>query len=473
MTRPQVTALIIASALFMENIDSTVIATALPTIAADLGADPIHLKLALTAYLLSLATFIPVSGWAADRFGARLVFSVAIAVFMAGSILCSLSHSLEMFVAARIVQGMGGAMMTPVGRLVLLRTTPKAEFLSAMAWFTVPALIGPLIGPPLGGFIVTFFAWEWIFWINIPVGIVGIVLVGLYVPELKETARTPLDLTGFVFSAVGLSGLVFGLSVLGQAMLPLPVSLGMVAVGALSLWLYLRHARRTAAPLLDLGLFRLTTFRISSTGGSLFRVGVGAIPFLLPLTLQIGLGMSPLEAGGLVFFAAAGALLMKATAQPIVHRFGFRTVLIWNGVLSAAAIAGMALFAYDVNAILIVSVLLVGGFVRSLQFTALNAIAYADVDTPRMSRATSLYSVVQQVSLATGVAVGAAVVEAQRAWRGGTEILAGDFVAAFATVAAFAIAAVFVYARLPEDAGAEMAGRRTAVPPPAHGQAAE
>lgn len=476
MTRPQVTALIIASALFMENVDSTVIATALPTIAADLNSDPIHLKLALTAYLLSLATFIPVSGWAADRFGARLVFRLAIGVFMLGSVLCSLSQSLEMFVFARVVQGAGGAMMTPVGRLMLLRSVKKSEFLSAMAWFTVPALIGPLLGPPLGGFIVTYFAWQWIFWINIPVGIVGIVLVGLFVPEIREEGRTPLDTVGFVLSGIGLSGLVFGLSVLGQNMLPVPVSVGMVAVGAVSLALYFRHARRTTVPLLDLGLFRLATFRISSTGGSLFRVGVGAIPFLLPLTLQVGLGMSPLEAGGLVFFAAAGALLMKVTAQPIVRRFGFRTTLIWNGVISALAIAGMALFAYDVNALLIVSVLLVGGFFRSLQFTCLNAIAYADVETARMSRATSLYSVVQQVSLAAGVAVGAAVVEAQRAWRGGSEILAGDFVAAFGAVAAFAIAAVFVYARLPEDAGAEMANRpvaSTAAAPTRRGHAAE
>jgi EmrB/QacA subfamily drug resistance transporter len=479
MKRPQVTALIIASALFMENIDTTVIATALPTIARSIGTDPIHLKLALTAYLLSLATFIPISGWAADRFGARLVFRVAIAVFMAGSILCSLATSLEGFVLARIVQGAGGAMMTPVGRLVLLRTTPKKEFLSAMAWFTVPALIGPLIGPPLGGFIVTYFDWEWIFWINVPVGIVGILLVGVFVPEVREETPAPLDTVGFVLTGIGLSGIVFGLSVIGQPLLPLSASLAMTGVGAVSLGLYLLHARRKAHPLLDLGLFRLPTFRVSAVGGSLFRIGVGAIPFLLPLTLQLGLGKTPLEAGSLVFFAAGGALLMKVTSQPIVRRFGFRTTLIWNGVLSAAAIGGMALFAYDASAILIVSVLLVGGFFRSLQFTCLNAIAYADVTSERMSRATSLYSVVQQVSLAAGVAVGAALLEVQRAWYGGEAILASYFVPAFATVAAFAAVAIVFYARLPEDAGAEMANRPTrgkraaAATTPAHGTAAE
>lgn len=464
MTRPQLTALIIASALLMENIDSTVIATALPAIAADIGSDPIRLKLALTAYLLSLATFIPISGWAADRLGARLVFRSAICVFIAGSVMCSLSTNLTEFVLARVIQGAGGAMMTPVGRLVLLRTTPKAELLSAMAWLTIPAVMGPLLGPPLGGFIATFFDWRWIFWINVPVGIVGIILVSIFIEDVKGETQRPLDFIGFVLSGIGLSGLVFGFSVLGQNMMPLPVSLGMIAVGAISIAGYIVHSRRCAHPLLDLSLFRLPTFYASSVGGSLFRLGVGSVPFLLPLGLQVGLGMTAFEAGGLTFCSAGGALLMKFTAKPIVHRFGFRATLVWNGIICSATLLAMASFATRPSAVLIVSVLLVGGYFRSLQFTCLNAMAYAEVERARMSYATSLYSVAQQVSLAAGVALGAAILEIQRAARPDQMILASDFIAAFCSVAAVSVLAIFFYMRLPLDAGAEMASRRQ--PPP-------
>ncbi|MEM0907105.1 MAG: MFS transporter [Pseudomonadota bacterium] len=459
LTRPKLTALIIASALFMENVDSTVIATALPTIAADIGTDPIRLKLALTAYLLSLATFIPISGWAADRFGARTIFRAAIVVFMIGSVACSLSTSLFEFVMARMLQGAGGAMMVPVGRLVLLRTTPKPELLSAMAWLTVPALAGPLAGPPLGGFIATYFDWRWIFWINIPVGIVGIVLVTIFIDEIRGDERRPLDITGFILSGIGLSGLVFGLSVLGQNMLPLPVTLSMIGAGAIATVLYLAHARKVAAPLLDLSLFKLPTFHCSAVGGSFFRLGIGSVPFLLPLMLQLGLGMNAFEAGGLTFFAAIGALAMKFTTQPIVRRFGFRTTLIVNGIICSASLLAMSTFASHPSGILIASVLLVGGYFRSLQFTCLNSMAYAEVEQSRMSLATSLYSVAQQVSLAAGVALAAAVVEIQRAMRPGEEIFASDFVAAFITVSLCSLVAVVYYLRLPNEAGEEIANR--------------
>jgi EmrB/QacA subfamily drug resistance transporter len=465
VNRAQFTALIVASALFMENIDSTVIATALPAIAADIHTDPIALKLAFTAYLLGLAVFIPVSGWAADRFGARAVFSGAIAVFTLGSISCGLSSGLEHFVAARIVQGIGGAMMTPVGRLVVLRSAPKSEIVGLIAWLTIPALMGPLIGPPLGGFIATYLDWRWIFWINVPVGIVGFVLARLFVPDIRGERPEPFDTRGFILSGVGLSGLVFGLAVLGQELLPLPVSLGLVAVGAAATAAYVRHARSSKHPLLDLTLFRIATFRASVGGGSLFRVGMGAIPFLLPLLLQLGLGLTPFETGLLTFSGAIGALLMKVAAAPIVRRLGFRRVLVWNGILSALFIASCGLFALAPPHFLIVAALLVGGFFRSLQFTCLNAIAYADVDTSHMSRATSLASVAQQVSLSMGVAVGAFVLEALRAGRPAQAILPGDFLIGFFVVGGVALLAVLVYRMLPADAGAEMAGRAPAREP--------
>jgi len=467
VTRPQFTALIVAAALFMENIDSTVIATALPAIAVDIKTDPIALKLAFTSYLLGLAVFIPVSGWAADHFGARTVFSGAILVFVTGSIACGLSSGLEQFVAARVLQGVGGAMMTPVGRLVVLRSVPKNQVVSLIAWLTIPALMGPLIGPPLGGFIATYFDWRWIFWINVPVGVVGFTLARLYVPDLRGENPEPFDGRGFVLSGIGLSGLVFGLAVLGQELLPLPAALALVALGAATTALYVRHARRAAHPLLDLTLFRLPTFRVAVGGGALFRVGSGAIPFLLPLMLQLGLGLTPFETGMLTFSGAVGALLMKFTAAPIVRRFGFRRVLVWNGVLSAAFIAGTGLFAYDIPHLWIIAALLVGGFVRSLQFTSLNAMAYADVDAPAMSRATSLASVGQQVALSTGVAVGAFVLEMLRVGRPHETILPGDFQVAFLVVGLISLAAVVAFLRLPADAAAEMAGRSTARSKPA------
>lgn len=464
MPRSNITALIVASALFMENIDSTVIATSLPAVAADIGTDPIRLKLALTSYLLSLAVFIPISGWAADRFGAKTVFRAAIGVFLVGSIGCSLSSSLPEFVAARIVQGMGGAMMTPVGRLVVLRTTEKANLLSAMAWLTIPALIGPLIGPPLGGFITTYFDWRWIFWINVPVGLIGIGLVTLLIDNVRAPEVIPLDRVGFVLSGFGLSGLIFGLSVLGQQMLPLPFALALVGAGAVSIVLYVRHARRTEHPLIDLELLRVPTFRASVFGGFFFRIGVGSIPFLLPLTLQLGLGMSPFHAGSLVFVGAIGALLMKATAKPLVRQFGFRRVLIGNGLISATILAVMGLFSLGPAPAIIIAVLLLGGFFRSLQFTCINAIAYADIEQARMSRATSFASVAQQVALSTGVTVSAFILEGQRLGRADAAVLPGDFLTAFLIVAAIAACSVLVFARLSPQAGAEMSGHGAAAP---------
>jgi len=273
--------LIVAIALFMETMDSTVIATSLPAIAADLHQDPIALKLALTSYLLSLAVFIPLSGWMADRFGARTVFRAAIVVFTLGSALCGFAQGLGDFVLFRVIQGMGGAMMVPVGRLVILRTVPKAELISALAWLTIPALMGPVIGPPLGGFITTYISWRWIFWINIPVGLVGITLATQYVANIREEGLPPLDVKGFILSGIGLAGLAFGFTTIGQGFFPPAVMAGLFAAGIVGCMLYVRHARTAPAPLLDLDLLRVDTFFASVVGGFLYRIGVGALPFLL------------------------------------------------------------------------------------------------------------------------------------------------------------------------------------------------
>jgi EmrB/QacA subfamily drug resistance transporter len=465
MANVRVITLVIAAALFMENLDGTVIATSLPAIAADLAVDPIILKLAFTAYLLSLAIFIPVSGWCADRFGARSVFQAAIAVFTLASIGCALADDLAGLVAARFGQGVGGAMMVPVGRLIILRVVAKRELVNAMAWLTIPALIAPLLGPPVGGFITTYYHWRWIFWLNVPIGVAGIVLAGLLVPQVKEAERRPLDWVGFALSGLGLSSLIFGLSVIGRAIVAPAVQAGLIGAGLALVAAYVAHARRTPHPLVDLGLLRIPTFRIAVAAGTLFRIGVGAIPFLLPLMLQVGFGLSPFASGSLTFAAAAGALLMKLTAAPVLRRFGFRRVLVVNTLVSAALLGVIALFTAETPHAVVLAVLLAGGFFRSLQFTSLNALGYADVDSRLMSRATSFAAVAQQVSLSVGVAFAALVLEASMLVRGAEELVAADFAVGFLAVAALSASAVLIVARLDGNAGSEVSGHAIATAP--------
>ena len=452
-------ALIVAVALFMETMDSTVIATSLPSIASDLHEDPIALKLALTSYLLSLAVFIPLSGWVADRFGARKVFRAAIVVFTLGSAACGFAQGLSDFVLFRIIQGMGGAMMVPVGRLVILRTVPKSELISALAWLTMPALLGPVIGPPLGGFITTYFSWRWIFWINIPIGLVGIILATRYVADIREEGLPPLDVKGFILSGVGLAGLAFGITTIGQGLLPSALVVALLAMGVIGCWLYVRHAREASAPLLDLELLKVDTFFASVAGGFLYRIGVGATPFLLPLFLQLGFGMNALQSGLLTFASAVGAIAMKTTAAPILRRFGFKRVLVVNAVWSSFFIAAMGMFTLGTPHTVILAVLLVGGFFKSLEFTSINSIAYADIDVKAMSRATSFASVAQQLSLSAGVAVGALVLEIERIGRADNTVVARDFPLAFLLVAVIAASSSLIFSLLPKEAGSSLSVR--------------
>jgi EmrB/QacA subfamily drug resistance transporter len=454
--------LIVAVALFMENMDATVISTSLPAIAADIGTSPLALKLAVTSYLLSLAIFIPASGWTADRFGARTVFAAAIGVFVAGSIGCALATSLDHFVIARIVQGMGGAMMTPVGRLVLVRTIDRRELVNAMVWVTFPALIGPVMGPPVGGFITTYFSWHWIFLINVPIGLAGILLVVRYIENIRAEAHERFDARGMVLAGLGVGGLSFGLSVLGLDYLPWSAVAALISGGALASLAYVAHARRHPAPLLDLNLLAVPTFRASIVGGSLFRVGVGAIPFLLPLLLQVGFKLTPFQSGLITFSSALGAMTMKAAITAILKRFGFRSVLTVNALVSSLFLAACATFTPGMPFALIIAILLVGGFFRSLEFTSINTIAYADIEPKLMGRATALASVAQQLSLSMGVAIGALAVDLTVQVRQQPEITAADFPPAFILVALISALAAIVFWRLPADAGAELAARTPA-----------
>jgi len=449
--------LVLAVALFMENMDSTVIATSLPAIAADINTSPIALKLALTAYLVALAIFIPVSGWMADRFGAKTVFRAAIVVFMTGSVACAMSNSLGSFVVSRLLQGMGGAMMTPVGRLVLVRSTPKNELVAAMSWLTIPALVGPLVGPPIGGFITTYFSWHWIFLINIPIGFIGIWLATRYLPETERLVTPRLDLIGFLLAGIGASGVVFGLSVVSMPALPPMVGVVTLVTGLVAGLLYLVHARRTPNPLLALDLLKNQTFRTSVFGGGLFRIGIGAVPFLLPLMLQIGFGLTPFQSGLITFVSAIGAIGMKLVTTRVFRMAGFRRVLVFGSLISAASVAVNGLFTPETPYLVILTILLVGGFLRSMFFTGVNALTYADISAEDTSKATPIAAVGQQLSIALGVAVAGGILEVATTVHGGPLMLA-DFHTAFFIVAAISAFASLSFLRLSADAGSAVSG---------------
>jgi EmrB/QacA subfamily drug resistance transporter len=453
--------MIIGCALFMQTLDSTIISNALPTMARALHEDPVTLNLAITAYLLAAAVFLPISGWAADRFGAKNIFRIAIVIFATSSLFCGLSQNLPELVAARIFQGMAGAMMAPVGRLVLLRSTPKSELVRAMSYLTMPAMLGPVLGPPIGGFIVTYFSWRWIFFINIPVAVLGVVLVSIFIENVREQVVMKLDWRGFVLTGFGLAGIVYGFENVGRGLMPFYVVAAMLVGGALCMVVYAWHAKRTPHAIIDLSVFRLPSFMASTVGGTFLRLAMGSTPFLLALLLQMGFGMSALEAGLITFTSAAGALLMKATARPIIAWFGFKNVLVWNTILTGGIFMGYCLFRATTPHWLIIGTLLVGGFFRSLQFTALNTLAYADVDQPRMSRASSLASMAQQLSQSLGIGFAAILLSFLRRGHTGHALVASDVTPAFFIIGAVSLLGLLFFLPLAHDVGAEVSGRRS------------
>ncbi|THK35674.1 DHA2 family efflux MFS transporter permease subunit [Ensifer sp. MPMI2T] len=451
--------LILAIALFMEQMDSTVISTSLPAIARDIGVGPITLKLALTSYMVALAIFIPLSGWMADRFGAKRIFRAAILVFIVGSVLCAISNSLIAFVLSRFLQGMGGAMMTPVARLVLVRGAPRSELVSAMALLTIPALVGPLAGPPLGGFITTYFSWHWIFLINVPVGIAGYVLSGIYLPEMERRNPPPVDILGFLLGGIAASGIVFGLSVISLPALPTAIGFASVSAGIAAAFLYIVHARRHPAPVLDLKLFRNSAFRAATIGGTIFRISVGAIPFLMPLMLQIGFGLNPFQSGLITFVGAVGAITTKFLARRVLAFAGFRTTLIVAAVVGALMTFANGFFTPATPYLVMMSILLIAGFARSFFFTSVNALSFADIDDADASKATSMSAVLQQISLALGVAVAGAILEIETAISGGPLGLE-DFHIAFMIIAGANLLATLPFLTMAKNAGASVSGHR-------------
>ncbi|MDE2583668.1 MAG: MFS transporter [Rhodospirillales bacterium] len=453
-------ALIVASSMLMEQLDGTVLATALPAMAHSFHVPPLRMNIALTCYLLTLAMFIPASGKMADRYGSRTVFRAAIALFTCGSILCGLSQNLPELVAARMLQGTGGAMMSPVGRLVLLRTASKAELVSAMAWLMIPATIGPILGPPLGGFIVTYINWRWIFFINVPIGLVGVVLVTLFIEEMREPAKTPFDVTGLALSGTALACLMFGIEMAARGAASSPSTWALLGGGVVAGAFYARHAWGHAHPILDFRLMRFTTFRFSVISGAFSRIGAGATPFLLPMMMQLGFGYSAARSGLITFAGALGSLAMRLAAPGILRRLGFRPVMVWIGFLATGLLMMMAGFRPSWPMPAIYAVLIVGGFFQSLMFMAYNTIAYAEVPRADMSAATSFYTTQQQMMLSLGIAISAAALAGSMSVRGHAAPDLADFSISFLVVGGLAMLAPVVSMRLDREAGAELSGHK-------------
>lgn len=475
----RVIAIVIASSLFMEQLDATVLATALPTMAQSFDVEPLHMSVALTAYLLSLAVFIPASGWIADRYGARKVFCSAIGIFMIGSMLGGVATNLILLVIARLIQGLGGALMVPVARLILLRNVAKSDFISAMSWMLVPALIGPILGPPIGGLIVTYLNWRWIFYINVPIGLISIGLATALVADSKEPPPGRFDYIGLILAGITLSCLTFGVELGTRGILSRSGLVLIFAVALIGASLYFLHSKRLkqatppAEPILDTSLMQIPTFGLSVIAGGLTRITGGATPFLLPMMMQIGFGMSAAQSGFVTFVNAVGFMLMKAAATPMLRRWGFRKTMVWNAIIATSCIALYGAFRPSWPLWCIYAVLLLGGFFQSLQFAAYNTVAYADIPRQRMSQATSFYATFQQLMLSLGICVASGALHISVAWSGRDTAHLGDFSLAFLVVTGISLLASPVCLAFPRNAGDQMRGMPAGEPANAELAAAE
>ncbi|NVZ97650.1 DHA2 family efflux MFS transporter permease subunit [Pseudomonas sp. D6002] len=459
--RSTLIALLVAVTFFMENLDATVIATALPDIAKTFGVGAVDVNIGMSAYMLAVAVFIPISGWLADRFGSRRVFGWAIVLFSLSSLLCGWSDSLQTFVAARVLQGISGAMMVPVGRLAVLRATEKKDLVRAISFITWPGLVAPILGPPVGGFIVTHASWPWIFYLNLPLGLLALIATLVLIPKHDEVTSRSFDFSGFLLVGVASAALLYGVELLGQSRGSLLQGLLLSAAGVMLGAFAWRHMRRHAQPLLALGVVSVRTFSVCLCGGSIFRVAISTLPFLLPLMFQLAFGLSAFDAGLLVLAVFAGNLAMKPFTTAVMQRWGFRSVLMINGILGVLAIAACALLDERMSWALILFILFAGGLSRSMQFTLFNTLGFADIPKAQMSDASTLFSMFFQLSMAMGVAIGALLLRFAMNFHGNTgQAATADFQLTFLLVAVIAGVALLDNLRLPPQAGESVLQRK-------------
>jgi EmrB/QacA subfamily drug resistance transporter len=457
---------LIAVGFFMESLDTTILNTAVPAIAQALKVQPLNMKAVLASYTLSLAVFIPISGWMANRFGTRRVFAYAIGIFTLGSFLCGISNNIHLLVACRVLQGCGGAMMIPVGRLTMVRAFAKSELIEAMSFVAIPGLVGPMLGPLLGGMITEYLHWSVIFFVNIPIGLCGLYLVYRHLPNYREPRNHPLDIVGLVLFGSGVSLLSYVLEVFGETTLSGREILGLLAISAALLGAYGLHSVRTEHPLLRLGLVRIRSFRVAITGNLFTRLGIGGIPFLLPLLYQVGLGYSPIQSGLLIMPQALAAMSLKLTMPLILQRFGYRRVLIANTLCLGLMIFLFSTIDAGMPVWMIVLMAFTYGFLTSLQYTSMNTLAYADVNAREASGASTIASTVQQMAVSFGVAaasLAAALFIPDKEHSAGPQMIHGIHLALWA-LGALTIVSTFVFSELKAGDGDAVSRHKAEIP---------
>lgn len=452
-------ALVVAASFFIQILDGVIIVTALPQMARDFGVDTLQMSIGVTIYMLASAIFIPAAGWASDRFGARRIFMASMALFTLASLACGAAQDLTQFTIARFVQGVGGAILLPVGRLLVLRNATKAEIVPAIGLTVWPALFAPVLGPAIGGFLTTYVSWHWNFWVNLPLGAIGLVLTALVIPADGEARTSPFDWLGFGLSGISLASLLYGFDSLANGTVASWLSFALIALGLVSGLLAVLWLRRAAHPLLDLTPLRIKTFAAAEAlAGAALRLSINATPFLLPLMFQVAFGLDALQSGGLVIAYFFGNLGMKAVTTPILRRFGFRNILSVNGTLAGLSIAACGLLAPDTPYPLLIGILVFAGMTRSMQFTALATLAFADVDPEHRASASTLSSMFQQITSVFGIALCIGLLDLAQLLHTGSPLGLPDFRFAFLAMGAITIAASLQLLTLHREAGAEVSG---------------
>lgn len=448
--------LIVAIAFFMQGLDTTAVNTAIPAMAKSFGTDVVHLSAGITSYLIALAIFIPVSGWIADRFGTRRVFCTSIVLFIIASVLCGSSQTLTQFVLFRVMQGMAGAMMTPVGRLAVLKTTSKENLVTAIAYITWPALVAPILGPLIGGYLTTYWSWHWIFYLNIPISIICVLLAWYHIPEEKEEkpVKRRFDVVGFVLSGLALAGFMYGVELFSRTEIPFYVPILMLVISLGLLAFNVKYSRHISNPLIDYSIIRIPTYRVTIFTGSVSRMVIAVAPYLVPLMFQEGFGLNPFQSGMLFLATMAGNLAMKPATIWVMRHYNFRTVLIVNGLLVALFSFFTALLLPQTPTVIIVAVMFLSGMFRSMQFSAITTLAFADVPQSHMTAANTLYSTVQQMSIGMGIAIGAVFLRFSNMINGTTDHYSvADFRLAFIFVGVLGVLSLYGYTKLTPDAG--------------------